>query len=368
MDMQKAGAIKGLLMGYSTAHLVTSNLAIGMHFNLFSILEAGSTDGLTVEELASRAQIKNVRVLKEWALCLVANGFLECKESSDGERYVISPEAALFFRMDGNPFSGFWPFLNSLRILPQLQPVLVEKYATGTGFQWGDLPEPVHDGVTDFFAPVYEHLLPSWMKLHPDTHRKLQTGGKLLDIGCGAGKSTCVLAREYPEATFVGVDYHKGSIVKASERADHDGRKNAVFKVADSGSASWHGTGEADVVSFFDCFHDMENPGGAAKQAYAALKDDGVVILIEPLSSDEEGVSGKCSLPTTGLFSGASSHICTLNALGADGTGAGLGACCPTSKHRELFKEAGFKSLDVLSMDGPFAPTANGFRFMLATK
>ena len=49
--------------------------------------------------------------------------------------------------------------------------------------------------------------------------------------------------------------------------------------------------GSASAVFFFDCFHDMVDPLGAAKQAFAALKSEGgYVVLIEPLAADEAGI------------------------------------------------------------------------------
>ena len=55
----------------------------------------------------------------------------------------------------------------------------------------------------------------------------------------------------------------------------------------------------ATAVFMFDCFHDMVDPQGAAKQAFKALKPDGVVVLIEPLAADEPGLENALSVPVS---------------------------------------------------------------------
>ena len=47
---------------------------------------------------------------------------------------------------------------------------------------------------------------------------KLEAGARVADIGCGHGASTILMAQAYPASTFVGTDYHEGSI-EAARRA-----------------------------------------------------------------------------------------------------------------------------------------------------
>jgi SAM-dependent methyltransferase len=89
---------------------------------------------------------------------------------------------------------------------------------------------------------------------------KLQRGGTVADVGCGHGASTILMAQAFPASTFVGSDYHEGSITTARERAAQAGVSDRVrFEIAPA--SSYSGTGY-DLVTMFDCLHDMGDPVG----------------------------------------------------------------------------------------------------------
>jgi 2-polyprenyl-3-methyl-5-hydroxy-6-metoxy-1,4-benzoquinol methylase len=97
---------------------------------------------------------------------------------------------------------------------------------------------------------------------------KLQAGAKVADIGCGHGSSTILMAKAYPRSTFVGSDYHEGSIEIARQRADEAGVAERVrFETAFATTHPGHGY---DLVTMFDCLHDMGDPVGAARQVREA--------------------------------------------------------------------------------------------------
>jgi cyclopropane fatty-acyl-phospholipid synthase-like methyltransferase len=102
---------------------------------------------------------------------------------------------------------------------------------------------------------------------------KLERGGRVADVGCGHGASTILMAEAFPNATFVGFDYYSGSIETARERADQAGVSDRVSFQMES-AAAYSGTGY-DLVTMFDCLHDMGDPVGAARHVHSTLADDG---------------------------------------------------------------------------------------------
>ncbi len=92
------------------------------------------------------------------------------------------------------------------------------------------------------------------------------------------------MAQAFPSSTFVGSDYHEGSIETARRRAQEAGVADRVrFETA--AAASDHGEGY-DLVTMFDCLHDMGDPVGAARQVHRMLAPDGTWMIVEPMAGD----------------------------------------------------------------------------------
>ena len=90
--------------------------------------------------------------------------------------------------------------------------------------------------------------------------QRLQAGIAVADVGCGHGASTILMAKAFPNSRFTGFDFHPPSIEWAQKLADKEGIGNCSFQVA--GSTDY--PGQYDLIAFFDCFHDMGDPAGAA--------------------------------------------------------------------------------------------------------
>ena len=148
------------------------------------------------------------------------------------------------------------------------------------------------------------------------------------------------MAEQFPASNVVGYDLHDGSIKTAISRAnDASANDNIDFKVA---SAKNYQENDYDLICFMDCLHDMGDPVGAAKHAREALKDDGVVLLVEPAAGDTvpENIN-----PVGRLYYGVSTVICTPCSKSQE-VGAALGAQAGEKRLSEVMKEAGFSSVE----------------------
>eukprot|EP00873_Tetraselmis_striata_P035750 jgi/Tetstr1/456014/TSEL_042791.t1 len=178
-------------------------------------------------------------------------------------------------------------------------------------------------------------------------------------------ESTLVMGRLYPKSTFQGFDFDERAIAiantdKAAERID-----NVTFQVVDStleGSAA-----EFDLVQFFDCLHDMNDPKSAVAQAFKILKPGGSVFLIELLAAEADGHAAALEIPMTAINSGFGIHVCIPSGLseGGEALGGGMGPTCPTCVFDDLFKGAGFTSFKSVGFE---AAKHSGFRVMQAIK
>jgi ubiquinone/menaquinone biosynthesis C-methylase UbiE len=106
----------------------------------------------------------------------------------------------------------------------------------------------------------------------------------VVDVGCGAGASTFIMAKAFPNATFIGYDFHGPSIEHATTLARQNGAaSNVRFEVA---TAKDFPASDVDLVTFFDVLHDLGDPVGAAAHVHRSLKPDGTWMLMEPLAGD----------------------------------------------------------------------------------
>jgi SAM-dependent methyltransferase len=129
-----------------------------------------------------------------------------------------------------------------------------------------------------------------------------------------------LMAKTYPNSTFIGYDYHADSIRTARERAAAAGLTNVQFEVADAVSYP----GESfDLIAFFDCLHDMGNPIEASRHARRALKNDGTAMIVEPFANDN--VQDNLN-PVGRVMYGASSQICVPVSLARKGPALGAQA------------------------------------------
>jgi SAM-dependent methyltransferase len=213
----------------------------------------------------------------------------------------------------------------------------VDAFRSGNGVPWGAHDERLFCGVAAFFRNGYQAaLVPEWLPALDGVVGKLETGGKVADIGCGHGHSTVLMAQAYPNSRFWGYDTHEGSIAAARENAEAAGvADRCTFEI---GTATTYEEDGFDLICFFDCLHDMGDPVGAARHAGSALGPDGSVMLVEPNASDEvaENVG-----PIARLYYSASTTLCCAHALSENG-GHALGAQAGEARLAEVFAEAGF--------------------------
>ena len=164
-------------------------------------------------------------------------------------------------------------------------PRITEAARTGAGIGWHDHVADVHEGCERFFRPSYHaHLVTEWLPALDGVVAKLQRGAAVADVGCGHGSSTLLMAEAFPASTFTGSDYHDGSITTARQRGAALGVGDRVrFEVAPA--ASFPGR-HYDLVTMFDCLHDMGDPPGAARHVRQALAADGTWMIVEPAAGD----------------------------------------------------------------------------------
>ncbi len=193
------------------------------------------------------------------------------------------------------------------------------------------------DGCERFFRPGYNaNLISSWLPALDGVVAKLEAGAKVADVGCGHGSSTILMAQAYPASTFVGSDYHAGSIETARERAQAAGVGDRIrFEAVPAAAIPGEGY---DLVTMFDCLHDMGDPVGAARRVRQAIADDGTWMIVEPKAGDrvEDNLN-----PVGRAYYGFSTLLCTPASLSQE-VGLALGAQAGPARIRDVVSAGGF--------------------------
>ena len=288
---------------------------------------------MTSAELAKKTGTTE-RYVREWLAAQAAGGFVTYDAASG--KYTLPPEQALALADETSPV--FLPgFFEIVAACMKDEAKITDAFRSGKGVGWHEHDHGLFAGTERFFRPNYRaHLVKEWIPALGDTEGKLKAGAKVADVGCGLGTSTILMAEAYPKSTFVGFDYHDGSIKMAREAAAKAGVGDRVkFEVAKA--KDYPGKG-FEFVAFFDCLHDMGDPEGAAKHVKESLTSDGTWMIVEPFANDkvEDNLN-----PIGRVYYAASTMLCTPASLSQE-VGLALGAQAGEGRLSKILKAAGF--------------------------
>ena len=288
---------------------------------------------LTPAELAARTGTTE-RYVREWLNAQAAGGYVDYHPAEG--RYSLPPEQTVALTDEDSPayLPGFFQIaLGSVLDSPRI----TDAARSGDGFGWHEHNHHVHDGCERFFRPGYNaNLIDAWLPALDGVVEQLERGARVADVGCGHGASTILMAGAFPNSTFIGSDYHAGSIETARRRAADAGVADRVrFEAAPA--AAYAGEGY-DLVTMFDCLHDMGDPVGAARHVLRTLAPDGTWMIVEPAAGDrvEDNLN-----PVGRAYYGFSTLLCTPASLSQD-VGLALGAQAGPARIEQVVAEAGF--------------------------
>jgi ubiquinone/menaquinone biosynthesis C-methylase UbiE len=330
IDMEKLMGFVFQAVEEVGATLNTALVVMGDRLGLYRALAGAGP--LTPAELAKRTGTAE-RYVREWLNAQAAGAYVTY--DPDSGRYTLPAEHAIALTDESSPayLPGFFQTaLGSVLDSPRI----TEAARTSEGVGWHEHNQDVFDGVERFFRAGYNaHLVAEWLPALDTVVGKLQRGATVADVGCGHGASTILMAQAFPASTFVGSDYHEGSITTARQRAAEAGVSDRVrFEVAPA--SSYTGI-RYDLVTMFDCLHDMGDPVGAARHVRRSLAADGTWMIVEPIAGDrvEDNIN-----PVGRAYYGFSTLLCTPASLSQE-VGLALGAQAGETRIRDVVTQAG---------------------------
>jgi len=343
LDESKLHEFVGKMLGDLGGAFSVPTVRLGLRLGLFDALHDGGP--ATAGELAKRAGGLTERYVREWALAQAANGYLAYDGAS--EKFSLPPEQAMVFAVKDSPVYLAGAF-DLVAAMIEGEQKVEHSFRTGSGVRWGDSAGCLFCATGAFFRPGYvNNIVQNWLPALDGVAEKLKSGAKIADVGCGVGFSTLLMAQAFPNSRFIGYDFHAPSVEEARRHAlAHEVGDRVGFEVA---SAKDIEEDDFDLVTSFDCLHDMGDPRGCASHMKRVLKPGGTWMIVEPIAGDhpEDNLN-----PVGRLYYNASTMICVPTSLDQE-VAEGLGAQAGQAKLTEVIREGGFSQVR-RATEGPF--------------
>jgi len=331
MREETLNALVGKLLGDLGGAYSIGLVRIGAKLGLYKAMHGAGP--LTPEALARKTGLAE-RYVREWLAHHAASDYVTYDPAT--QRFAMPEEQAALLADEDSPFYLVAAFDAAAACLEN-QPKVESAFRHGGGIAWGDQAGCMFCAVARFFRPGYRaNIVANWLPALDGVVAKLEKGARVADVGCGHGYSTVMMANAFPNSEFVGFDFHPDSIADARRHAGiHASHGNLRFETGRAKDFA----GSYDLVTFFDCLHDMGDPAGAAAHVRRALKPDGTWMIVEPFANDrlEDNLN-----PVGRLSYAASTMICVPTSL-AQEVGAALGAQAGEKRIGDVVRGGGFR-------------------------
>ncbi len=324
------------------------SIYIGDRLGLYRALAEGGP--ATSRELAQRTQTHE-RYIREWLEQQTVAGILELDDENHGmqaRRFSI-PAGHVEPLIDCGSLNYMVPLAQLLAGAVRPLPAVLDAYRHGGGVAFDEYGTDLREGQAAINYPAFWNQLPNeWLPAITDVHARLQSDppARVADIGCGYGWSSLGMARGYPGIHVDGLDLDAPSIERAQKNAMQNGLTERVhFQVRDAGDPSL--AGQYDLVTAFECVHDMNNPVGALQTMRRLAKLDGTVLIVDERVGDVFTPKGN---DVEWMMYGWSILHCLPVGM-TDENAAGTGTVMRTDTLKQYAHEAGFRDVEVLPIE-----------------
>jgi SAM-dependent methyltransferase len=322
------------------------SIYLGEKLGYYNALAANGA--LTKDDLAD-ATGTHPRYACEWLEQQAVTGILEVDDAElppERRRYTLppGPGEVLTSRDSLNYLAPFARLVTAGGI--QL-PALVDAYRTGGGVSWQDYGVDMRTGQAEMNRPWFIAALGSdWFPGVPDLHDRLLEGGRVADIGCGEGWSSISIAQAYPKVTVDAFDIDQASVDAARAHARDAGVADRVhFHSVDAADLDLGGA--FDVVTAFECVHDLPHPVAVLETMRHLAKADGHVVVMDEKVSDR--FPGRGDDVERAMY-GFSLFICLPDGM-SHPSSAATGTVMRPDTLRGYARQAGFADIEILPID-----------------
>ncbi|HEY7582826.1 MAG TPA: methyltransferase domain-containing protein [Acidimicrobiia bacterium] len=303
----------------------------------------------TADALASETGV-DPRYTREWLEQQTVSGFVTCDNPSADpiHRHYRLDAAATEVFTDDLSLSFLAPFVRLVTSAGVQLPSLLEAYRSGGGVSWAQFGEDMGTGQAEMNRPWFLSALASdWFPSVPDIHNRLQAEARIADIGCGQGWSSIAFAQGYPKVFVDGYDLDGPSITSASAHAAAAGLSDRVrFHQVDAATVDQAHT--YDLVTAFECIHDLAQPVPVLAAMRRLVKPEGHVVVMDERVG--ESFVGAGAGDVERLMYGFSLFTCLPDSMSHQPSAA-TGTVMRPATLEKYAQEAGFSGIDILPIE-----------------
>jgi 2-polyprenyl-3-methyl-5-hydroxy-6-metoxy-1,4-benzoquinol methylase len=298
-------------------------------------------------ELASRTATAE-RYAREWLEQQTVAGILKVddeKAEARARRFSL-PTAYVEVLVDQDSLNYLAPLSRLVAGAVHPLAAVLEAYRTGGGVPYAAYGIDLREGQASINRAMFLKQLGSeWLPAMPDVHARLLADppARIADLGCGAGWSSIGMAQSYPKTFVDGFDLDEPSIELARGNAKATGLADRVtFHIRDAGSADLGG--RYDLVTAFECLHDMSQPVSALAVMRHLAGGRGAVLVVDERVGDAFTAAGN---DVEWMMYGWSILHCLP-------VGKAESPSTETGTVMRYANEAGFRSVEILAIDNLF--------------
>jgi SAM-dependent methyltransferase len=245
---------------------------LGLELGLFGRIRAAGSSGLSAEELATAARCRP-EPIGAWVRAAHAGDLVTLVDG----RATVPDDVAAILLDDTHPeylggqfvvavvssldYAGLADFFRTGRTIPE-RPARFHRAIEAVTVQ----------DIAVFFQEGLAEL--------PDLAASLVRGGRVLDVACGGGRWLIAIARRFPATELVGVEFEPDSVERA-RRHVHEAGLDERIRVEERSTHDMPFRSEFDLVYLQDALHELPDPIGSLRMAWAAVAPGGRLVVLE---------------------------------------------------------------------------------------
>jgi 2-polyprenyl-3-methyl-5-hydroxy-6-metoxy-1,4-benzoquinol methylase len=344
----EAAAVADRVLAAAIGTLDILVIALGMRLGFYRLL--AQRGPLTPPSLAA-ASGTAPRYAREWLEQQAVTGLLEVADLSqepDARCYRLRPGVAEVLA-DPDQLTYLAPLARQLAAAARQLPALARACRSGDGVPWAVYGADMRESEADLNRPGYLHLLATdWLGAQPEGRQRLLASppARVADIGCGAGWSCIGMARGYPLLRVDRYDLDPASVALARHNIAAAGLADRVH-VYHLDITTTTDPGPYDLVTAFECLHDMPHPVPALAAMRRLAGRAGTVLIADEKAARQFTSPGD---DLERLLYGFSLLICLPDSMSSPGSAA-TGTVLRPDTMRDYATQAGYTRIDTLPIE-----------------